>query len=38
MQMMLKLAADMGIPATMRGRVIPKAGKGEDEDTEFFGY
>jgi len=38
MQMMTKLAAEMGIPATMRSRIVPKTGKGKDEDTEFFGY
>jgi len=38
MLMMTKLATEMGIPATMRSRIIPRAGKaGEDEDTEFFG-
>jgi len=37
MQMMTKLAAEMGIPATMRGRVIPKGGDLQDEDTEYFG-
>ncbi|MFA5161877.1 MAG: phage terminase small subunit P27 family [Elusimicrobiales bacterium] len=37
MQMMTKLAAEMGIPATMRGRVIPKSSDLQDEDTEYFG-
>ena len=36
MLMMTKLAAEMGIPATMRSRIIPQAGKGKDEDTKFF--
>ena len=37
MQMMTKLAAEMGIPATMRGRVIPKSSDLQDEDAEYFG-
>jgi len=37
MLMMTKLAAEMGIPATMRSRIIPKSGKGSKEDDEFFG-
>jgi len=38
MLMMTRLAAEMGIPATMRSRVLPKGSAGKDEDTEFFGY
>ena len=38
MQMMTKLAAEMGIPATMRSRIMPQTGNSKDEDTEFFGY
>jgi len=38
MSMMTKLAAEMGIPATMRSRIMPQTGNGKDEDTEFFGY
>jgi P27 family predicted phage terminase small subunit len=36
MLMMTKLAAEMGIPATMRSRIIPQSDKGKDEDTKFF--
>ncbi|MFA5162100.1 MAG: phage terminase small subunit P27 family [Elusimicrobiales bacterium] len=37
MLMMTKLAAEMGIPATMRSRIIPRPDKdGGDEDERFF--
>jgi len=36
MLMMTKLAAEMGIPATMRSRIIPRTGKDGDEDESFF--
>jgi len=36
MLMMTKLAAEMGIPATMRSRIIPMTDKDGNEDESFF--